>query len=73
MDNKSTANFDDSILIDALNTSNWESSNIFDSLQAGNVTAINATTVFWEGFEETVNKAKAIMTAINFAENGLVS
>ena len=24
-------------------------------------------------FEETVNKAKAIMTAINFAENGLVS
>ena len=56
MDNKSTANFDDSILIDALNTSNWESSNIFDSLQAGNVTAINATTVFWEGFEETVNK-----------------
>ena len=56
MDNKSTANFDDSILIDALNTSNWESSNIFDSLQAGNVTAINATTVFWEGFEETGNK-----------------
>ena len=56
MQNIDTEKSDDSIIIDALNTSNWESENVFESLQAGKITAINATTVFWEGFQETVNR-----------------
>ena len=47
-------NYDNSIVFDALNTSNWESSNVYESLSQGNVTAINATIVIWENYQQTI-------------------
>ena len=48
-------NYDNSIVFDALNTSNWESSNVYESLSQGNVTAINATIVIWENYQQTID------------------
>ena len=45
----------DAIVIDALNASNWSSPAVYDSLTAGGVTAINATLVTWENFQQTLD------------------
>ncbi|MBM3944966.1 MAG: membrane dipeptidase [SAR202 cluster bacterium] len=42
-------------VIDGLNVSNWESPAVFESLHKGKVSAINATIVVWEGYEETLD------------------
>lgn len=43
------------ITIDGCNPSNWDDPVVYDSLARGRVTAVNATTAVWEGFEETVD------------------
>ena len=48
-----------SIVIDGLNVSNWESPAVYPSLQAGSVTAMNATTVVWEGFQAAMDNTAA--------------
>ena len=48
-----------SIVIDGLNVSNWESAAVYPSLQAGSVTAMNATTVVWEGFQAAMDNTAA--------------
>ncbi len=45
----------DAIVIDALNASNWDSPAVFESLTASGVTAINATLVTWENFQQTLD------------------
>ena len=50
----SNQDYENSIVFDALNTSNWESSNVYDSLSEGNITAINATIVIWENYQQTI-------------------
>ena len=47
--------YDDAIVIDALNVSNWDSPAVFESLQAGRLTAINATLVTWENFQQAMD------------------
>ena len=47
--------YDKAHVIDGLNVSNWESPAVYESLHKGKVSAINATIVVWEGFEETMN------------------
>ena len=51
---QSNQDYENSIVFDALNTSNWESSNVYDSLSEGNITAINATIVIWENYQQTM-------------------
>ena len=51
-----TQSYKDNLVFDGLNTSNWESANVFSSLKKGNVTAINATIVIWENFQETIRE-----------------
>ena len=46
--------YNDAIVIDALNVSNWQSPAVFASLAAGGVTAINATLVTWENYQQTM-------------------
>ena len=48
-----------SIVIDGLNVSNWKSPAVYPSLQAGSVTAMNATTVVWEGFQAAMDNTAA--------------
>ena len=52
-----TANqiYDEAIVIDALNVSNWESPAVYESLTASGVTAINATLVTWENFQQALD------------------
>lgn len=47
------------ITIDGCNPSNWQDPAVYDSLARGKVTALNATTAIWEGFEETVDETAA--------------
>ena len=47
--------YDDAIVIDALNVSNWNSPAVYESLTASGVTAINATLVTWENFQQTLD------------------
>ena len=39
------------MVIDGLDTSQWGSESVFRNLRDGGVTAVNATTAIWEGFE----------------------
>ncbi len=57
MPTESTAKqiYDEAIIIDALNVSNWDSPAVFESLGAGRVTAINATLVTWENYQQTMD------------------
>lgn len=45
----------EAISIDGLNCSNWGREEAFRSLHNGGLTAINATIVFWESFQETLD------------------
>ena len=36
-------------------SANWESDKVFEDLRAGGVTAINATVVTWENFQQTLD------------------
>ena len=47
--------YHDAIVIDALNVSNWRSPAVYESLTASGVTAINATLVTWENFQQTLD------------------
>lgn len=47
------------LMIDGLNVSHWESPAVYLSLKAGSVTAMNATTVVWEGFQPTMDNTAA--------------
>ena len=55
MDSTAREIYDDAIVIDALNVSNWDSPAVFESLRAGRLTAINATLVTWENFQEAMD------------------
>ncbi len=46
--------YDEAIVIDALNVSNWKSPTVYESLAASGTTAINATLVTWENFQQTL-------------------
>ncbi len=46
--------YDEAIVIDALNVSNWKSPAVYESLAASGTTAINATLVTWENFQQTL-------------------
>ena len=48
-----------SVVIDGLNVSNWDSPAVYPSLRAGSVTAMNATTVIWEGFQAAMDNTAA--------------
>ncbi len=47
--------FDTAVVIDGLDTSNWGKERIFRDLRDGGVTAVNATSAIWEGFQETLD------------------
>lgn len=47
--------YHEAIVIDALNVSNWNSPAVYESLTASGVTAINATLVTWENFQQTLD------------------
>ncbi len=47
--------YNDAIVIDALNVSNWDSPAVFESLRVGRLTAINATLVTWENFQQAMD------------------
>jgi len=47
--------YDKAIVIDALNVSNWKSPMVFESLAMSGTTAINATLVTWENFQQTLD------------------
>jgi membrane dipeptidase len=47
--------YERAIVVDGLNVSNWQSPAVYKSLHKGKVTAINATIVVWEGYEETMD------------------
>lgn len=48
--------YQDNFIFDALNTSNWDDENVFSSLAEGQVTAINATIVIWENYQQTIRE-----------------
>ncbi|MQF68826.1 membrane dipeptidase [SAR202 cluster bacterium AD-804-J14_MRT_500m] len=48
--------YQDNFIFDALNTSNWDDANVFSSLAEGQVTAINATIVIWENYQQTIRE-----------------
>lgn len=45
----------DGIIVDGCNPSNWDEPVVYESIARGGVTAANATTAIWEGFEQTVD------------------
>ena len=47
--------YDESVVIDGLNVSNWDSPAVFETLGSSGVTAINATLVIWEGYQQTLD------------------
>jgi len=47
--------YDESIVIDGLNVSNWDSPAVIDSLGSSGITAINATLVTWENYQQTLD------------------
>jgi membrane dipeptidase len=51
--------YDEAIVIDGLNVSNWDSPAVYQSLHASGVTAINATCVVWEDFEQAMDNHAA--------------
>ena len=51
--------FDASVVIDGLDTSRWGDEQIFRALRDGGVTAVNATSAIWEGFEATMDSTAA--------------
>ena len=53
--------YDEAVVIDGLNVSNWKSDKVFEDLGAGGVTAINATVVTWENFQQTMDHITAWM------------
>ena len=58
-----------SVVIDGLDTSRWGSETVFRSLRDGGVTAINATTAIWEGFEAAMdNLARWFMWFEQYSE-----
>lgn len=44
------------LVIDGLNVSKWSSPSVYASLKAGGVTAMNATIVIWQGFQDTLDR-----------------
>lgn len=48
--------YQDNFIFDALNTSNWDDEDVFSSLAEGQVTAINATIVIWENYQQTIRE-----------------
>ena len=61
----------ESIVIDGLNVSNWDSPAVYPSLQAGSVTAMNATTVVWEGFQAAMDNTAAWLRRFREREEAL--
>ena len=53
--------YEEAVVVDGLNVSNWESDKVFEDLRAGGVTAINATVVTWENFQQTLDHITAWM------------
>ena len=51
--------YDEAVVIDGLNVSNWDSSAVYASLRAGKLTAISATVVTWENFQQTLENIAA--------------
>lgn len=46
--------YEEAIIIDALNVSNWNIPAVFESMRVGGVTAFNATLVTWENHPQTM-------------------
>ena len=54
VDPHARAVFDDAIVIDGLDVSDFSRPEVLEDLSAGGVTAINATAVVWEDFEQAL-------------------